>query len=109
MDRKIDVEVGSRPLYPAMLDSPVYRWAFIRKIYSILAVQLFLTIAIASVVVSVRPIATFFVTTGAGLALYIVVIIAPFIGTFSSLIKNPYHLHVLVGFCLGLWVGILMG
>ncbi|KAK9281749.1 hypothetical protein L1049_004654 [Liquidambar formosana] len=77
--RKTDVEAGSRPLYPMMLEDPALRWAFIRKIYSILAFQLLLTIAVASVVVTYRPIAVFFTTTGGGLALYIVLIIMPFI------------------------------
>lgn len=77
--RKDDVEAGARPLYPMMLESPQLRWAFIRKIYSILTIQLIATIAVAATVVSVRPIATFFVSSGAGLALYIVLIILPFI------------------------------
>lgn len=77
--RKSDVEAGARPLYPMMLESPELRWSFIRKIYSILTIQLLATIAVAATVVSVRPIATFFVSTGAGLALYIVLIIMPFI------------------------------
>ncbi|KAF3436255.1 hypothetical protein FNV43_RR23347 [Rhamnella rubrinervis] len=76
---KSDVESGARPLYPMMLESPELRWAFIRKIYSILSLQLLVTIAVAAIVVSVRPIAHFFTTTGAGLALYIVLIITPFI------------------------------
>ncbi|CBI28738.3 unnamed protein product, partial [Vitis vinifera] len=62
-----------------MLENPQLRWAFIRKIYSIVAVQLLLTIAVAAVVVTVHPIAYFFVSTGAGLALYIVLIFVPFI------------------------------
>ncbi|XP_059438386.1 protein LIFEGUARD 2 [Corylus avellana] len=77
--RKSDLEVGARPLYPMMLESPELRWSFIRKIYSILAVQLLVTIAVGAVVVSVPPIATFFVSTGGGLALYIVLIILPFL------------------------------
>ncbi|KAJ9188089.1 hypothetical protein P3X46_003482 [Hevea brasiliensis] len=77
--RKSDVEAGARPLYPMMLERPELRWAFIRKVYSILSFQLLATIAVASVVVSVHPIANFFVSTGAGLALYIVLIIMPFI------------------------------
>ncbi|KAK9083719.1 hypothetical protein Scep_030190 [Stephania cephalantha] len=76
---KADIEAGARPLYPMMLESPELRWAFIRKIYSILSLQLLLTVAVAAVVVSVRPISVFFATTGAGLALYIVIIITPFI------------------------------
>lgn len=81
--QKSDVEAGARPLYPMMLESPELRWAFIRKIYSILTVQLLVTIAVAATVVSVPPIALFFVSSGAGLALYIVLIITPFIGMFT--------------------------
>ncbi|KAL0371268.1 UNVERIFIED_CONTAM: protein LIFEGUARD 2 [Sesamum angustifolium] len=77
--RKNDVEVGARPLYPMMLESPELRWSFIRKIYTIVSIQLLLTIAVAAAVVTVHPIAHFFTTTGAGLALYIVLIITPFI------------------------------
>ncbi|PON94960.1 Bax inhibitor 1-related [Trema orientale] len=76
---KTDVEAGLRPLYPMMLENVELRWSFIRKIYSILAVQLLATIAVAATVVTVRPIAHFFVSTGAGLALYIVLIITPFL------------------------------
>lgn len=82
--QKSDVEAGARPLYPMMLESPELRWAFIRKIYSIITVQLLVTIAVAATVVSVHPIALFFVSSGAGLALYIVIIITPFIGMFYS-------------------------
>ncbi|XP_030545877.1 protein LIFEGUARD 2 [Rhodamnia argentea] len=74
-----DVEAGARPLYPMMLESPELRWAFIRKVYSIVALQLLATIAVGAVVVSVHPIAHFFVSTSGGLALYIVLIITPFI------------------------------
>ncbi|CAN8247996.1 unnamed protein product [Cochlearia groenlandica] len=79
--RKDDVEAGSRsrPLYPTMLENPEHRWGFIRKVYSIISFQLLATIAVAATVVTVRPIALFFATTGAGLALYIVILITPFI------------------------------
>lgn len=80
--RKDDVETGgggSRPLYPMMMESPELRWAFIRKIYAIVAIQLLATIAVGAVVVTVHPISTFFVSTTGGLALYIVLIITPFI------------------------------
>ncbi|KAL4308448.1 hypothetical protein GQ457_01G051510 [Hibiscus cannabinus] len=76
---KNDTEAGASPLYPMMLEPPEVRWAFIRKIYSIIAIQLLATIAVAATVVTVRPISHFFVGTGAGLALYIVLIITPFI------------------------------
>ncbi|KAL7151502.1 hypothetical protein ABFS83_04G035000 [Erythranthe nasuta] len=76
---KYDVESGGRPLYPMMLESPELRWSFIRKIYTIVAIQLLCTIAVGAVVVTVHPISLFFTTTGAGLALYIILIITPFI------------------------------
>ncbi|KAI3749423.1 hypothetical protein L2E82_20035 [Cichorium intybus] len=77
---KTDVESGtSGALYPTMLESPELRWSFIRKVYSIVAIQLLLTVAVGAVVVSYRPIATFMTTTGGGLACYIILIITPFI------------------------------
>jgi len=83
---KTDLESGARPLYPMMLESPELRWSFIRKVYSIIAIQLLVTIVIGAVVVSVRPIGVFFATTGAGLALYIVLIFVPFISASPDLI-----------------------
>jgi len=76
----VDLEGGSIPLYPGIsLEDNAFRWAFIRKIYTILSLQLILTIAVGSIVVFVRPVAVFFVTSSAGLALYIVLVILPFI------------------------------
>jgi FtsH-binding integral membrane protein len=100
--RKNDLEAGARPLYPMMLESPELRWSFIRKIYSILAVQLLVTIAVAGVVVSVPPIATFFVSTGGGLALYIVLIFVPFLGMSPlCFAKSSFgsNVFVLLSFC----------
>ncbi|KAJ4910312.1 Bax inhibitor-1 family protein [Raphanus sativus] len=91
--RKGDLEAGggdsrSRPLYPTMHETPELRWGFIRKVYSIIAFQLLATVAVSATVVTVRPIFLFFATTGAGLALYIVIIITPFIGKQQQ--KNIY-------------------
>jgi protein lifeguard len=78
-----DAETGqaARPLYPMMLEDPRLRWAFIRKVYSILSIQMLLTVAVAAVVVYVRPVALFFVSTPGGFGLYIFLLILPFIGT----------------------------
>lgn len=73
-----------------MLESPELRWGFIRKIYTILSVQLLLTILVASVVVYVRPIAHFFVSSPIGLALTIVLTIMPFIGIYIYYLNNLY-------------------
>ncbi|RWW31106.1 hypothetical protein BHE74_00039197 [Ensete ventricosum] len=62
-----------------MIESSDLRWAFIRKIYTILTVQLALTAAVAAVVVSVKSVSHFFVSSSAGLGLYIFLIILPFI------------------------------
>ncbi|KAG2312100.1 hypothetical protein Bca52824_023657 [Brassica carinata] len=69
-----------------MHETPELRWGFIRKVYSIIAFQLLTTVAVSATVVTVRPIALFFATTGAGLGLYIVIIITPFIETSGELL-----------------------
>lgn len=76
-----DVEVGGdrRLLYPTMTESPELRWAFVRKIYSILSIQMLLTIAVSAAVISVKPISEFFVSSSGGLGLYIFLIILPFL------------------------------
>ncbi|CAI9761414.1 unnamed protein product [Fraxinus pennsylvanica] len=102
---KDDVESGRRPLYPMMLESPELRWSFIRKIYTIVTIQLLLTIAVASVVVSVRQVSVFFTTTGAGLALYIVLIITPFIVLCP--LYYYYQKHPVNYFLLGLFTASL--
>ena len=76
-----DLEAGgSELLYPGMTESPDLRWAFVRKIYVILAVQLAMTAVVSGFVVKVPAISEFFVSSDAGIALYIFLIILPFIG-----------------------------
>ncbi|XP_078169451.1 protein LIFEGUARD 4-like [Carex rostrata] len=58
--------------------SPEKRWAFLRKVYAILAIQMLLTVVVASIVVYVRPV-NLFVSTPGGLMLYISTLILPFI------------------------------
>lgn len=74
-----DVEGGSQQLYPVMLESPELRWSFIRKVYSIIAIQLLATVAVGAIVVSYHPIAHFFTSSSGGLACYILLIITPFL------------------------------
>ncbi|KAJ1697104.1 hypothetical protein LUZ63_005616 [Rhynchospora breviuscula] len=78
-----DLEAGpagvARPLYPAMTERPELRWAFIRKVYSIVSFQMLLTVAVGASVVYYRPIAHYFVSGGAGLGLYILTFLMPFI------------------------------
>ncbi|KAG6400819.1 hypothetical protein SASPL_137662 [Salvia splendens] len=103
--RKDDVELGGARLYPTMLESPDLRWAFIRKIYVIISIQLLLTAAVAAVVITVHPISHFFATTGAGLAVYILLIITPFIVMWPLYYyyqKHPLNYFLLAIFTLSL-------
>ncbi|KAF7040072.1 hypothetical protein CFC21_049997 [Triticum aestivum] len=73
------VPAPAQVLYPGMAESPPLRWALIRKIYVILSLQLLLTAVIAAVVVKVPAFPHFFVSSYAGLGLYIFILILPFI------------------------------
>ncbi|KAL0921617.1 hypothetical protein M5K25_008706 [Dendrobium thyrsiflorum] len=102
-----DIEAGggARPLYPSMLESPEIRWAFIRKIYSILSIQMLLTIAVSSVVIFVKPISHFFVSSGVGLGLYIFLIILPFLVLFPLYFyhqRHPINLFLLALFTVSI-------
>ncbi|WJX78892.1 Protein LIFEGUARD 2 [Trifolium repens] len=70
MSGKNDIESGERTLYPMMNESPELRWSFIRKVYTIITFQLLLTIAVASVVVFVHPVANFLSKSIPGFFLY---------------------------------------
>lgn len=89
-NNKGDIESGFREniyinnnardqLYPTMLESPQLRWAFIRKVYAILCMQMLLTTAVAATVVFVRPIPNFITHTTSGIVVYIFLCLLPFI------------------------------
>jgi len=90
-----DMEAGiSNQLYPMMQELPQLRWAFIRKVYIILAMQLLLTVGVAATVVFVPPIPRFILHTTPGLAIYIVSLIL-------TLIRMSFFLLVSLSiFCL---------
>ncbi|KAL6526586.1 hypothetical protein OROGR_015676 [Orobanche gracilis] len=51
-----DIEMGNNgQLYPGMLESPQMRWAFIRKVYSILCVQFLLTFGVSMAMFLIKP------------------------------------------------------
>ncbi|KAL2535686.1 Bax inhibitor-1 family protein [Forsythia ovata] len=107
--RKDDVEAGKSLLYPLMQEIPELRWAFIRKVYSIITLQLLVTIAVASVVVTVHPIAAFFTTTWTGLAIYIVIILIPIVVMCPLYIyrqKHPMNFFLLGIFTVGFGFGL---
>lgn len=59
-----DIELGGGSsgggLYPNMVEDPQLRWAFIRKVYSILTFQLLITVIVAAVFVFVPAIQAYF-------------------------------------------------
>ncbi|KAI3962656.1 hypothetical protein MKX01_037299 [Papaver californicum] len=78
-----DIESGTTSeqplLYPMMSGSPELRWAFIRKIYTIVSIQLLLTVAVSSVVVFVPAVSHFILYSHAGVSLYVAILITPLI------------------------------
>ncbi|CAI9781200.1 unnamed protein product [Fraxinus pennsylvanica] len=104
------MEAGTRLVYPLMQESPELQWAFIRKVYLIIIVQLLVTIAVACVVVTIHPIAAFFSTTRIFLAIYIVIALIPLIvlcPLYFYRQKHPFNFFLLgifmvaFGFALG--------
>lgn len=72
---------SSAVVSPYLIESPQMRWAFIRKVYIIVAMQLMLTVAVAATVNLVEPIRAFFLSRTLGaLIAFVLIIIAPIIG-----------------------------
>ncbi|XP_076929293.1 protein LIFEGUARD 2-like [Bidens hawaiensis] len=107
---KTDIESGSSdPPIPEY--SPEHRWSFIRKVYSIVAMQLLFTAAVGAAVVSCQPLVTFMTTTTAGYACYALIILSPLI-TICPLYcyaeRHPVN-YVLLGiFTFGISFGVGM-
>ncbi|KAG0487293.1 hypothetical protein HPP92_009388 [Vanilla planifolia] len=102
-----DVESGGGTLafIPVTLGSPELRWAFIRKVYTILSIQMLLTVAVSAVVVFVKPIPHFFVSSGVGIGVYICLIILPFLVLFPLYFfhqRHPINLFLLALFTVSI-------
>ncbi|XP_044351892.1 protein LIFEGUARD 2 [Triticum aestivum] len=74
-----DITAPKGAPYPGTAESPELRSALIRKIYVVLCLQFLLTAVVAAVVVKVPAIPHFFLSTHAGLGLYMFILIFPFI------------------------------
>ena len=84
MGKHHDVEAAGGGACPYMIESPQLRWAFIRKVYVIVSMQLLATIAVASTVYLVPDIRRFFLArTPAAIAAFVLIIVAPIIGAQS--------------------------
>ncbi|KAL3828761.1 hypothetical protein ACJIZ3_017563 [Penstemon smallii] len=75
----LDIETGNNgKLYPGMMENPQMRWGFIRKVYSILCVQLLLTFGVAIAMFLIHPVREFMHTNN-GLYAMIALILLTFI------------------------------
>uniref|UniRef100_A0A6N2NLH6 BI1-like protein n=1 Tax=Salix viminalis TaxID=40686 RepID=A0A6N2NLH6_SALVM len=107
----IEAGIGNQQLYPMMQEPPQLRWAFIRKVYVILAMQLLLTVGVAATVVFVRPIPQFILHTTPGLAIYIVFLILTLIllwplHVYSKRHPWNYFFMALFTICIAFAVGL---
>ncbi|KAH6758024.1 Bax inhibitor-1 family protein [Perilla frutescens var. hirtella] len=107
-NEKGDVEAAL--LYPSMQENPDLRWAFIRKVYSILTIQLLVTVAVAAVVVANPPIAIFFISW-IGLTVYVAIIITLVIVLILLVFyenRHPLNFFLLgiLTLCYGLVIGL---
>ncbi|KAK6929909.1 Bax inhibitor 1-related, partial [Dillenia turbinata] len=108
---KFDIETGNgEALYPNDVESPELRWAFIRKVYSILFAQLVLTAVVAGLTIFIKPFARFMASTTLGFALYIIIFLvsitsALMLACFRS--KHPLNIFLLTVFtvCIAFTAG----
>ncbi|XP_050374112.1 protein LIFEGUARD 2-like [Argentina anserina] len=102
MKRGGDVEAQNGQLYPNQMETPQLRWAFIRKVYSIICFQLALTAAVAIVVVTIEDIPRFFRTMpGFGTLIAIIILtIAILISLWWLHNKHPWNYVLLVLFTI---------
>ncbi|CAA7053376.1 unnamed protein product [Microthlaspi erraticum] len=107
---KSDIESGGviatgNELYPKMTENSEFRWAFIRKVYVILSLQLMLTVGVSSVVFFVREIPDFITTTNHGLVVFYVSLLLPFLMLWPLIAfakKHPINLIILTLFTLSI-------
>ncbi|GLT99561.1 hypothetical protein SLE2022_169950 [Rubroshorea leprosula] len=89
--RKSDIETGGSALYPTMLENPEYRWAFIRKVYAIIFVQLLITAAVAFFVVHFHQIPKFVLHTWPGITVYVLSFLLSLAFMFLLFACHEYH------------------
>ncbi|XP_010450003.1 PREDICTED: BI1-like protein [Camelina sativa] len=105
---KSDIETGgsgNEGLYPNMKESSELRWAFIRKVYTILSLQLLLTVGVSAVFFFVRPIPVFITETIPGLVVFFVILLLPLFLLWPLLAfekKHPINCIVLAIFTLSI-------
>lgn len=107
--KNVDIE---GQLYPTMTEDPQMRWAFIRKVYAIISIQMLITIAVAAAVVFFLPSPQNFLATTSGKVTYIVILILPFIVMIPMYIfqkRHPVNIVLLVLFTISIALMVGLG
>ncbi|XP_044985337.1 protein LIFEGUARD 2-like [Hordeum vulgare subsp. vulgare] len=95
-----------------MIESPELRWAFIRKVYVIVSLQMLVTVAVAAAMNLTDSVRTFFLSrTPAALGAFIVILISPLLVMLPMVYfrkKHPVNLVFLGIFtvCISLSIGL---
>ncbi|XP_059317978.1 protein LIFEGUARD 4-like [Lycium ferocissimum] len=102
--------VGGGQIYPGQMEDPQMRWAFIRKVYSIICVQLFVTAVIATAMFF-TPAVKVYMRTIMGKVTIIVLLVIAFILVFLMAKygkKHPWNYVLMFVFtlCLACVVGV---
>ncbi|XP_047084732.1 protein LIFEGUARD 2-like [Lolium rigidum] len=102
--------VAAAPKKVAEEEDPRLRWAFVRKVYAILALQFAFTAALAAVACLVHPIPRFFLAGSvASWSVFITIILAPFLVMWPMLKyrqKHPVNLWMLALFTLCISISV---
>ncbi|KAF8732140.1 hypothetical protein HU200_016107 [Digitaria exilis] len=104
---------GACPAPAYMMESPELRWAFIRKVYALVAMQLLATAAVASVVYFLPVIRRFFAARSpASLAAFVAIIVAPIILLVPMVFlrkRHPINLVLLALFTVAMSFAVGLG
>ncbi|CAK8573922.1 unnamed protein product [Lathyrus sativus] len=100
---KGDIEAGIHQdgFYPSMIESPELRWGFIRKVYTIVSIQLLFTAGFTSLFVFFPPARDFVRYNDLRIVVLIVAVIFTFIILFA--LSKYYDKHPVNLFLLGLY------
>ncbi|XP_010932815.1 protein LIFEGUARD 1 [Elaeis guineensis] len=112
-----DIESGAGTdggsLYPKMMEESRLRWAFIRKVYSILTAQFLFTAGVAAAIAFIRPIPEFVLSnTPASWVAYFGILLSPLIVLWPMLHyreRHPVNLFWLALFtlCVSVSIGVV--
>ncbi|KAK4434050.1 protein LIFEGUARD 4 [Sesamum alatum] len=109
MNNNVDLEAGVKrgSLYPGMQEDPRLRWAFIRKVYSILCLQFMLVVGVAFAMM-LTPYVRYFLRTPNGRYVMIALIIVTFICQ-AVIVAASLTLVIVVGLTMFTFVAAKMG